>query len=83
MTCREEILSAFRRLERRHGRDVFAPVEVIADVIAVTDSYPESTIRTEIVSRMCASVAPQNHAVVYDDLERVSRGRYRRRAGGH
>ena len=44
-----------------------------------TDRYPEHTIRTEIVSRMCGE-APVHHAVAYDDLERVDRGRYRLRA---
>ena len=75
-TCRAEILDAFDRLERRHGRAVFAPVEIIQEVLAVTDRYPEHTIRTEIVSRMCAE-APVHHAASYNDLERVGRGRYR------
>ena len=75
-TCRSEVLAAFDRLERRHDRAVFAPVEIVQEVLAVTDRYPEHTIRTEIVSRMCAG-APIHHAVVYDDLERVGRGRYR------
>ncbi len=80
-TCRAEILAAFDRLERRHGRSVFAPIEVVQEVLAVTDRYPEHTIRTEIVSRMCAD-APVHHAVAYDDLERVGRGRYRVRREG-
>jgi hypothetical protein len=78
-TCRAEILAAFRRLERRHGRSVFAPAEVVQEVLAVTDRYPAPTIRTEIVSRMCSG-APVHHAVAYDDLERVARGQYRVRA---
>lgn len=77
-TCRDEILAAFVRLERRHGRLDFAPMEVIQEVGAATHRYPDSTIRTHIVSRLCAG-APVNHAVVYDDLERVAPGRYRRR----
>lgn len=76
-TCRDEILAAFTRLERRHGRDVFAPTEIIQEVLAVTSRYPEQTIRTEIVSRMCTH-APKHHAVVYEDLQRVGRGKYRR-----
>lgn len=76
-TCRDEILAAFTRLGRRHGRDVFAPTEIIQEVLALTSRYPEQTIRTEIVSRMCAD-APKHHAVVYEDLERVARGKYRR-----
>jgi hypothetical protein len=76
VTCRGEILAAFDRLERRHGRSVFAPAEVVQEVLAVTDRYPEHTIRTEIVSRMCVG-APVHHATVYDNLERVGRGQYR------
>jgi hypothetical protein len=79
-TCRAEVLAAFDRLERRHGRNVLAPVEIVQEVLAVTDRYPEHTIRTEIVSRMCAE-APVHHAVAYDDLERVGRGQYRIRRG--
>lgn len=77
-TCRAEILAAFGRLHRRHGRAVFTPVEVVQEVLAVTDRYPDHTICTEIVSRMCAE-APAHHAVAYDDLERVGRGKYRMR----
>jgi hypothetical protein len=75
-TCRAEILAAFDRLERRHGRSVFAPAEVVQEVLAVTDRYPDHTIRTEIVSRMCVE-APVHHATAYEDLERVGRGQYR------
>jgi hypothetical protein len=77
-TCRKQVLEAFARLERRHGRTVFSPWEVIQEVCAVTDEYPEATIRTEIVSRMCAQ-APVHHAVTYNDLDRVGRGLYKRR----
>jgi hypothetical protein len=38
-----------------------------------------ATIRTHITSRMCAD-APDHHGTTYDDLERVSRGVYRRRS---
>lgn len=41
-------------------------------------TYATSTIRTHVVSRMCAN-APDHHARTYDDLERVADGRYRRR----
>jgi hypothetical protein len=76
-TCREEILEAFAALERRHGRDTFAPAELVAEVLARGSEHRESTIRTHIVSAMCVN-APPNHAVRYRDLERVGAGRYRR-----
>jgi hypothetical protein len=77
-TCREEVLGAFKRLERRHGRTDFELADVVAEVLAVSSSYAESTIRTHITSRMCRD-APDHHATTFDDLERVDRGLYRRR----
>lgn len=78
MTCRDEILAAFARLEQRTGREVFSPAEVLAEMQRAGTQYAPSTIRTHIVSRMCANAA-NHHAVVYDDLERTGHGRYRRR----
>lgn len=75
MTCRDEILEAFRVLTRLHGRQAFSPSEIIQEMRRQGSRYKESTIRTHIVSRMCAN-APDHHAVVYDDLERVSPGLY-------
>lgn len=79
MTCRDEILAAFERLERRHGRRDFELAEVVQEVQAVGTAYEESTIRTHVSSRMCRD-APVHHASVTDDLERVGRGRYQRRS---
>ncbi len=79
MTCRDEILSAFERLERRHGRRNLGLSEVVQEVEAAGTDYAESTIRTHISSVMCRD-SPVNHGTVYDDLERVGHGRYRRLA---
>jgi hypothetical protein len=76
MTCRQEILDAIRRLERRHARNTFDLYEIVHEVLAKTDRYKESSIRTHIVSSMCSN-APVNHATTYSDLVRVDRGRYR------
>ncbi len=76
-TCRQEILHAFSALERRHGRSVFSPAELVTEVLAQGSGHPESTIRTHIISAMCVN-APPNHPVRYRDLERVDRGLYRR-----
>jgi hypothetical protein len=75
--CREAVLAAFDRLERRHDKRDFPLVEIVAEVQAVTDTFRESTIRTHVLSRMCRQAAA-NHAVVYPDLDRVGRGVYRR-----
>ena len=78
MTCRDEILAAVRRLSTRTSRDAFSPAEIVKEVRLQGSGYKESTIRTHVTSRMCAD-APDHHAVVYDDLERVGRGLYRLR----
>jgi hypothetical protein len=78
MTCRDEVLAAFERLERRHRRKVFDLSEVLQEVQASGSTYRESTIRTHVTSRMCVE-APDHHGTTYADLERVDRGRYRRR----
>jgi hypothetical protein len=77
-TCRQAVLAAFGRLERRHGCKQFALLEVIQEVESVTDEFAESTIRTHVTSVMCVQ-APVNHGTTYDDLDRVGRGRYQRR----
>lgn len=78
MTCRDEILAAVRQLAIRTSRDAFSPAEIVKEVRLQGSGYKESTIRTHVTSRMCAD-APDHHAVVYDDLERVGRGLYRLR----
>jgi len=82
VTCRDEILAAFDRLERRHDRKVFDLDELVQEVEAPGSRYSASTIRTHITSRMCAD-APDNHGTTYADLERVDRGRYRRARSEH
>jgi hypothetical protein len=76
MTARDEILVALPRLRARLGRDNFTPAEVIQELRRAGSAYTDSTIRTHVVSRMCAN-SPDNHAVVFTDLERVEPGRYR------
>jgi hypothetical protein len=77
-TCRDAVLDAFRRLERRHGRGVFKLEEIVNEVLAHDRQFKESTVRTHVTSRMCAD-APDHHDSVYDDLERTARAHYRRR----
>jgi hypothetical protein len=56
---------------------VFHVTEFLAELKAVGTRYRDSTIRTEVGSRMCGN-APDHHAVVYNDLVRVGTGEYRR-----
>jgi hypothetical protein len=78
MTARDEILAALPGIEARTADGSFSPQDVVDELRRRGTSLAEATIRTHVVSRMCAN-APDNHARTYDDLERVSGGRYRRR----
>jgi len=78
MTCRDEVLAAFERLERRHGRATFDLAEIVQEVETAGSAYEEGTIRTHVSSRMCVD-APDHHGKTYADLARVGRGQYRRR----
>jgi hypothetical protein len=77
-TCRDEILAAIVRLERESPDGTVSPQDVVDALARMGSRYPASTIRTHVTSKMCADT-PEHHARVYDDLERVGRGRYRLR----
>lgn len=76
MTVRSEVLKAARALSAASPDGTFSPTAVVELLQRWGTRYRESTIRTHVVSAMCVN-APDNHAVKYPDLERVSRGRYR------
>jgi hypothetical protein len=76
MTCRDEVLSVARSLAGRSSDSTFSLAEILAEMSRRGTQYPESTIRTHVASVMCVN-APENHAVVFADLERVGRGLYR------
>lgn len=75
MTARDEILEAIPAVVRSDG--TFTLESILQELRRRGSEYAESTIRTHVVSRMCAN-SPENHAVSYDDLERVETGVYRR-----
>lgn len=77
LTCREAVFEAFGRLESRADGRTFRLQEIVSEVLRITDRYTEHTIRTHVSSVMCAN-SPVHHANHTDDLERVSRGHYRR-----
>lgn len=74
--CREEILKAARDVVREKGRNEFTVLEIISRLQSLGADCSESTIRTHITSRCCRN-APKNHAVTYEDFERITRGLYR------
>ena len=75
MGAREELLAAAHSLADS-GTTLFTPAELIARARAEGSQYPDSTLRTHVVSVMCSN-APVNHGTTYGDLERVGRGLYR------
>jgi hypothetical protein len=76
VTARQEILAAARSLAARSSDSTFTVEDVLNELHRRGTRYADGTIRTHVVSSMCAD-APVNHAVVYSDLDRVGRGRYR------
>jgi hypothetical protein len=74
-TARDEILSAVNSITNG-GHRMFTIDEVIPELRARCSQFKESTVRTHIMSRLCAN-APDNHAVTHPDFERVGRGEYR------
>jgi len=78
VTCRDEILACVREIVAHTGRDEVSVRDVIKYMLDRGTSYSDSTIRTHIVSRLCAN-APDHHAVTYGDFERTDRGTYRLR----
>ncbi len=77
VSCRDEVLTAARRIHSAGHRD-FTAAEITAQMRRAGTAYTEATIRTHVISRMCAN-APDNHETTYDDLLRVGRGRYKLR----
>ncbi len=76
MTCRDEVLKVANLIVTRKGNNEFSIKEIIDEMEKSNTRYEDSTIRTHIVSRMCAN-APQHHAVKYADFERIGNGIYR------
>jgi hypothetical protein len=76
VTARDDILAALPSIVARSVDGSFQPQDVIDELRRRGSAYAESTIRTHVVSRMCAD-APDHHARTYDDLERLAHGRYR------
>jgi hypothetical protein len=75
-TCRIEILRAAAALIHQSADDTFELSALLQEMRRLDTPYAESTIRTHVTAVMCVGV-PVNHAVHYDDLERVGPGRYR------
>lgn len=77
-TCRDEILAAWLPLAARNPDGTVSVQQAVDPLMDQGARYAASTIRTHVASRMCAD-APDHHARVYHDLERVAHGQYRLR----
>lgn len=80
MTCRSEIIACATDIIDRKKANEFTILEILECMKHKGTHYPESTIRTHIVSSMCVN-APANHAVRYPDLERIDRALYKLLSG--
>ena len=76
MTCRNEVLSAAKKLSALSSTGEFTVAELVHHMQKQGSRYKEATIRTHVTSRMCIS-APKHHGTVYSDLVRASHGMYR------
>jgi len=77
MTARDQILAALPTVCARTGSDTFTAQDVIEELQRRGTRYKPSTIRTHVVSRMCAD-SPDHHARTHDHLERVADRHHRR-----
>jgi hypothetical protein len=75
VTCRDEILTAAKAIVSKTGKNAFSIGDILTEMHRRRTTYADSTIRTHITSRLCMS-APAHHAVRYEDLVRLDRGRY-------
>ena len=71
-TARDEILIAVKSMTKAREAKHFSIGEVLED----GTSYKESKIRTHITSKCCSN-APNHHASVFNDYERIGKGVYR------
>ena len=67
---------ASRRLAARSPAGTFTLDDIVRAMTRTGTRYAETTIRTQVASRMCAT-APDHHARTYDDFVRVDQGVYR------
>ncbi|GHF54205.1 hypothetical protein HNQ07_003572 [Deinococcus metalli] len=78
MTCRDDILEVIRELVQGRTDQTFGAADVVAGMKARGHQYKELSIRTYVTSTLCAP-APDPTGRRTQDLERVTRGRYRLR----
>ncbi|QYR21133.1 hypothetical protein KZ483_26065 [Paenibacillus sp. sptzw28] len=73
---RDVILAAVREIVKCKGNNEFEIGEVVDYMLSKNPNLNVSTIRTHVTSRCCVN-ATANHAVTYNDYERIGRGTYR------
>jgi hypothetical protein len=73
MSCREEILAAIAAILARDRQRPVSPAEVVEEMRRRGSDYPETTIRTHVVSHMCIDAPGGKSGAA---LRRVGRGQY-------
>lgn len=76
MTCRDEILAAARVLSKQHSEGTFSIQDIVSALRERRTQHLDTTIRRLVSTQMCVNAAGPE-AGKYEDLQRVSRGRYR------
>jgi hypothetical protein len=80
LSARAAVLAAARDLAAASANGTFSPAEVVAECRRRQSGFADGTVRTHVVSVMCAD-APVNHSRTFADFERAGGGRYRLRRG--
>ena len=78
LSARAVVLAAARDLAASSPDGTFSPAEVVAKCRRRQSGFADATVRTHVVSVMCAD-APEHHSRTFADFERAGRGRYRLR----
>ncbi|MBT2571787.1 hypothetical protein [Planococcus sp. ISL-110] len=75
-TARDEILATAKSMTKEREVKHFSVGEILKYMKEDGTSYKDSTIRTHITSKCCSN-APNHHATVFNDYERIGKGMYR------
>jgi hypothetical protein len=76
MPAHIEVLNAAKSIVKRTGKNEFSIEDVLREMTQSGTTYLESTIRTQVSSRLCVN-CPAHHAKRYPYFERTDHGKYR------
>ncbi|UED81068.1 hypothetical protein FH508_0004030 [Lysinibacillus sp. CD3-6] len=76
ITCRDELLNAFKNLIASTGKKEFSIQEIKDYMLRNGSISTEKTIEAHVRYRCCANAKKRYHATNYDDLIRLESGLY-------